>query len=164
MNKKIRCEVLWLAGCLITAYLCYVLIAGGSALDINMHDTYLAGGLFGPNLSSAYFVFSYFVTIGFGVYLIRTLFFNFKVILTDIILLIFTGLVLCFFNEFLFVIHPPVLNSPAIDNTAPVKGLFYGGDLNSYLWGIHIIKMLLIVLLTFTGFMLGRKWDKGNVK
>jgi len=161
MKKTFIKELIWLAGCLIAAWLSCGFLVGGSALDINLHDTYMPGSLFGPNLSSTYSVFTYFVTIGFWVYLIRTLYFNFKIILTDIILLIFTGLILCFFNDIFFTTRFPMLNAPAIDNAAPVKGLFYGGDLNSFLWGIRIIKTLLILLLAFTGFMIGKKWKAG---
>jgi len=165
MKRTIITEVIWLGVCLIAAYLSYVFLAARAALDINMHDTYIVGGMFGPNLSLIYFVFTYFITIGFWVFLIRALYFNFSVILTDMIFLVFIGLVLYFLDYIIFVIHPPVIELPVIENTAPVKGLFYGGFYsNSYLWSVRIIKMSLVLILAFTGFMIGKRWKNGIVQ
>lgn len=161
MKRTIIKELVCLLGCLIAAMLLFGFVPDNKPLDINMHDTYMPGSVFDPNLSSTYFVFNYFIIIGLWAYLIRTVYFNFNEIITAILLLIFTGLSLIFLSDIIFVIHPPVFNAPLIDNTAPVNGLFYGGDLNSYPWGVRIIKMLLIFILAFTGFMVGRKWPKG---
>jgi hypothetical protein len=163
MRKTIIKEVIWLLGCLIAACLSHVFLAAGGALDINMHDTYIPGSLFGPNLSPSYFIFNYFITVGLWAYLVRALYFNFKVIPTDIILLIFAALVLYFLSDIIFIIHPPVLEPPVIDNKTPVKGLFYGGSYsNTYVWSSHIIRILLIAILAFTGFMIGRNWKKAT--
>jgi hypothetical protein len=130
MKRIIIKEFIWLAGCLIGAFVLFELVPSRNAMDINMHDTYLIGGGFGGHLSSMYFVFTYFIIIGLWLYLIRALYFNFKIILTDIILLIFDGLVLYFLSDVIYIIHPPVIEPPVIDNktSATVTGLFYGGS------------------------------------
>ena len=159
MKRTIIKEFIWLAGCLIAAMLLFGFVSDNKPLDINMHDTYIPGSLFGPNLSYTYFVFNYFIIISLWAYLIRSIYFNFMANQTNVILLVFTGLVLYFLGDIIYVIHPPGLEA-AVDNTsAPVKGLFYGGSYsNSYFWGMRIIKTLLILILTFTGFMIGRNW------
>jgi len=146
---------------LTAAFLLFWLLPERRALDINMHDTYILGSAFDPNLSSTYFIFNYFIVIGLWAYLIRSLYFNFTLILTNVMLLIFTGLVSYFLSDIMIVIHAPMFKPPVIDNTESVKGLFYGGSYsNSYLWSTRIIKMLLILILVFTGFIIGRKWKR----
>jgi hypothetical protein len=166
MKRSIIFEIIWLTGSFIVAFLLFGFMRSDRALDINMHDTYLIGSGFVPNLSLMYFVFIYFIVIGFCLCLIRALYFSFKVILTDIILLIFAGLVLYFLSGVIYIIHPPVFESPLIDKTssAPVGGLFYGGSYSSsYLWGSRIIKIFLMFILAFTGFMIGRNWHKSRI-
>jgi hypothetical protein len=165
MKKKLIIELVWLAGIFVVSYLLFEFVAGNSALDINMHDTYIVGGVFGPNLSWPYFFFAYFITVGFGIYLIRVTYFSFSVIHTDIILLVFTGLFLCFLGDVIFIFHPSVLEAHLTDLSAPVKGLFYGGSYsNSHIWATYIIKVLLMLILSFTGFMIGKNWDKSMLK
>jgi hypothetical protein len=152
MKKNIIKEFFWLAACLIAAFLVAELVTANNAADINMHDTYIAGS--GHALSSTYFVFGYFIIIGFCLYLIRAVYSKFSIMETDIILLVFAGLASCFLYDTIFIIHLPVIDDTAL---APVKGLFYGGSYsNSYIWGIRIIKIFLVFVLAFTGYMMGR--------
>jgi|GEM_PF-3432416 len=154
MKRAIILEVIWLAAILVVSFLLVEFVSTGKAADINMHDTYIVGGAFGSNLTLTYFIFAYFTTIGFFVYLIRVVYFECKVILTDIVLLILTCLALYFLSDILFIVHPPVIDQTS---AAPIKGLFYGGSYSSsYTWGIRIVKIFLMLVLAFTGFMIGR--------
>lgn len=149
--------MIWLAGSFIVAILLSVFVSSGKALDINLHDTYIIGGGFGRDLSLSS-GFAYFITLSFLIYFIRVLYFEFKVISANVIFLILTGLALYFLGDIIFILHPPVFDRlPPISE--PVNGLFYGNDsFRTTIWVPRLIKILLMLILAFTGFMIGKNW------
>jgi hypothetical protein len=84
MRKKLIVEAIWLAGIFVVSYLLFEFVAGNSALDINMHDTYIVNNGISASLSLSCFLFSYFITIGFCVFFVRVVYFEFKLILAEI--------------------------------------------------------------------------------
>jgi hypothetical protein len=148
----------WLIGLLITSILVFQFFGGNAALDINMHDTYING----QPLSSTTAIFFYFINIAFCVYFIRCLYYEFKVILTDAILLIVSGVLLYSLGGVLFIFFPPVIEKTSSE---PVKGLFYGSCYSHvYILASQLMKIFLMLILSFTGFMIGKNWRKKIVQ
>ncbi|HJP62167.1 MAG TPA: hypothetical protein VJ844_01935, partial [Mucilaginibacter sp.] len=75
-------EFIWLLGILILAWLTYGKIMGNSALDINLHDTYIVTAGWIQTPATTLFLFTWFIIFGFVIYLTRALFFEFKVVVT----------------------------------------------------------------------------------
>ena len=163
MKRHLIIEVIGLAACLIAAFLLSLLVSTSNANDINLHDTYsvgVVGGAFGPHLTLAWFIFNYFIVSGFCIYLVRVLYFEFKVILTDVIFLVFTGLVLYFLSDILFILHPPIPKMLET-TTEPSFNRYYSlTQIDSFadIWLPRLIKILLMLVLAFTSFMIGRNW------
>jgi len=166
MKKTIIKEFFWLAGCLLTAWLLYNFIFGAGARDIEMHDTYIIGGGFSGNPHPVVFMLAYFLMLGCCIYLIRVLYTGFKDMVINGFLLVFAGLCICLFSDIVFAIHFPTFSPAPAEttpsSTAPVTGLFYGGDSSPIgnFWVGGAIKMLLAFILAFTGFKMGRNWSK----
>jgi hypothetical protein len=165
MKRKILFEFIWLAGCLIAASLLSFGFLNRSALDIELHDTYVVGGGFGQHLTTVPVWFSYFMLLVFWAYLVRAVYFKFKVVLTDIILLVFAGLALYFLSDIMFVVHPPVFrapNSPELNSTPFIERYYAFTKINYFcdVWVPRLIKIFLILSLAFTGFKTGRNWSK----
>ena len=98
--------------------------------------------------------------------MVRAIFSKFKVTSITAILLVSTFL-LILYSEYLSSSHLKLMRwlltrNMSVDGT--VKGLFYGGD-GSFL---HIdkilpwLKIFLILIFGFTGFMVGRNWNKAT--
>jgi hypothetical protein len=98
-------ESLWLIAIVVVSILSYRLYLGSNAADISMHDTYIItdGGVVVS--SGGMLAFTWFIVFGFIVYLTRGLFFEFKMIVTSIILICFTSAMLIFFA--LYSAHTP---------------------------------------------------------
>jgi hypothetical protein len=97
--------------------------------------------------------------------LTRVLYSEFKIILTNVVFLIFTGLVLYFLSDVILILHPPLAEPPGNTSSASVKGLFYAGSYSSsHFWVIRIMKIFLTFVLAFTGFMIGRNWSNTSKK
>ena len=109
------------------------------------------------------FIFAYFVTLGFGVYLARALYFNFTVIVADIGLLVMTMLFLLFFADILYIIHPPLMESVALHPKSSGKLYYASTEVHSQSWIRHwiqtLVRLLLMFILIFTGFKIGRNWE-----
>src|SRR6185312_16231198 len=110
MKKTIIEEFLWLIGCVIVSILLFA--SKQASLDIHLHDTYSLGIFLGPHFTAGLFIFYYFIMLGFCTYLMRVLYFEFKIIPADVVFLIFTGLVLYFLTDILFLLHPSRFKIP----------------------------------------------------
>ncbi|MBS1504253.1 MAG: hypothetical protein JST32_19445 [Bacteroidetes bacterium] len=137
MKRAIK-ELAWILGTFITARLTYGIILGNSALDINMHDTYIVANGKPHNPSPTLFVFRWFIVLGIIAYLVRVLFAEFKIIVTDIILIVFAGLCLYFLGDIMFFLQLPGI------------------------WLVGLIKVFLIVVLTLTSLMIGKNLKYNN--
>jgi len=107
MKRRIIIELIWLIGIGLVSWVLFGIIAGNTALDISLHDSYIRDITDGTTriVTVNGFIFAYFVALGFGVYLARALYFNFTVIVADIGLLVMTMLFLLFFCGY-FICHP----------------------------------------------------------
>ncbi len=165
MKRRIIIELIWLIGIGLASWVLFGIIAGNTALDISLHDSYVRDITDGTTrvMSVNGFIFAYFVTLGFGVYLARALYFNFAVILADIGLLVMTMLFLFFFGNILYVIYPPLMESVAL-HPRPSGELNYAVlEVHSQSWIRHwiqtLVRLLLMFILIFTGFKIGRNWE-----
>jgi len=166
MKKAIFIEIVWLAGLFVLAFFVYEWIFTNKALDINAHDTYNAdGSIYSPGLQ---IVFALFITAGFIAYLVRAIVFKFKTVRITILLIVFNGLLLIYLER----LYQTELNffvsvfAEKINNDAPVKGLFYGGD-TSVFYAIRYlswVKAFLTLTLAFASFMIGRNWRKAELE
>jgi len=164
MKRTIIIELIWLIGIGLASWVLFGIVSAGTALDISLHDTYIRNITDGTIqlMSVNSFIFAYFVSLGLSVYLVRALYFNFAAVVTDFGLLVMTLLFLFFFGNILYVIYPPDFESIAPRPSAP-PGLFYGfTEVHSSLW-IRVwiqtlVRLLLMFILIFTGFKIGRNW------
>jgi hypothetical protein len=154
MKRKLLIEFIWLIGSFICSILISQFLLGNSARDINMHDTYAEG----RPLNMTEVFFWYFIIFSFCIYFVRSLYHQFKTTLVNIILLTLTALLLYFLGNVLFIFSPLVIERTS---SALVKGLFYGGNYSSG-WALayQLFRIFLILLFSFTAFMIGRNWEK----
>lgn len=158
MKKAIN-ETIWLLGILLIAQLVYWLTMSNSAIDINMHDTFIVVDGRIQHSTATLIVFTWFIIVGFVIYLTRVLFFEFKIIATDIILVVFACLSLYFLSDILFVLHP----ASHLERLPRLSEMTTSPSFNRYISPTHnylpaIIKTFLIVVLAFTSFMTGRNF------
>jgi hypothetical protein len=158
MKRIIIKEIIWLTGIFVFAFIAYGFISGNSGMDINLHDTYIVsdGGIQHPSMS--FLVFTYFITIGVCIYFVRAIYTKFEMILTAIILLIMAGLCLYFLGSVLFILRPLISDTPIPKYSEHTATPAFSSHI-SYMaiWLPRILRVFLISVLAFSGFMIGRK-------
>jgi len=158
MKKAIFTEIAWFAGLFITAVLLSGWFFSNNALDVRDQDTYHSDGSKFSSLGPIQCMF--FLALGFGVYFIRAIFSRFKIFSVCIGLVFFSLLGLGTLEYSLYNFYH-TFSSVYWANSgpaAPVKGLFYGGDM-SVVHDIRVlvlIKAFLTLCLAFTSLMIGR--------
>ena len=164
MKKNILIELIWLLGCLVASQISLKFLSNNTPLDINLHDTYFRGPWMNPVYPHFYTPFINFLFVGFFVYFLRCLYFEFKKIRIAFILLVFTSLALFFIDSILFLAISYEMEGHDVI-TDQVKGLFYGGvPIYHNGWIGGCLKIFLILLLSFTSFIIGRNWRKEKLK
>ena len=143
--KPILKELIWLVGVLLVSLLINGIIIGNSAIDINMHDTYILenGQLGHPSFTSNFL--SILIAVSFLIYLARVSYNGFKE--TTVNLILSAGIAIFYFSTNI------VLYLTA-SNVGSVWFNYSKGLILTY----YFIKILLIVVLSFTGFMTGKNF------
>jgi hypothetical protein len=150
--KPILKELIWLIGILLFSLLIFGVILGNSALDINMHDTYISenGQISQPPFISN--IFSVFIAISFLIYLVRVCYNRFKKNAVNLALMIITGLGIFYFST-------NIILYLTATNVGSVWFNYSKGLILMY----YFIKVLLITVLGFTGFMTGKNFRNQSV-
>ena len=150
--RQIIKELIWLIGILLFSVLIFGIILGNSALDINMHDTYISenGQISHPSFISN--IFSVFISLSFLIYLVRVCYNRFKNNTVNLVLMIITGLGIFYFSTNIILYLTATNVGSVWFNYNKVLILTY-----------YFIKTLLITVFGFTGFMTGKNFRNRSV-
>ena len=145
LARKLLKELVWLAGALIAAILIHISIIGNSARDINLHDTYvfIDGNASHPTL--VFYIFTLFIAIAFWVYLVRAFFEKFKENIINLILMVFTGLMIFYLSHVVFYSITMVLSNDILS-----------GHFKNLVLINQSIKFVLILAFGFVGVLTGK--------
>lgn len=156
-------ESIWLIGIAVVSILIYRLYLGNSAADISMHDTYIItdGGIVVS--SGGMLAFTWFIVFGFIVYLTRALFFEFKMIVTSIILICFTALCLYFSPYILHILHAPD-RPPILSVTTTEHPVFNHYISPTHAWFPVFVRIFMIVVLVVASFNIGKGFKTSSAK
>jgi hypothetical protein len=152
--KPILKELIWLTGILLLSILIYGIVVGNTAIDINMHDTYILGNGQISQPSSTTNILSVFIGISLLIYLARVSYYRFKKTPANLVLMICNGLALFYFST-------NIILYLTATNTGSIWFLNYSKAL---ILTYYFIKILLITVLGFTGFMTGRNFRNQSIE